>query len=153
MSYTQIIKEQLLKNNIETIWEFMSSPNNLEKITPDNMSFKIISKNKNEKMYQGMIITYKVTPILNLPLNWMTEITHVKKHELFVDEQRLGPYKLWHHQHIFQECREGVIMKDIITYIPPYGIIGNIVNYLFIKRKVKKIFNYREKVLEKIFNK
>ena len=131
----------------------MSSPDNLSKITPNNMLFNITSKNKKEEMYPGMIITYKVAPILNLPLDWMTEITHVKKHKFFVDEQRLGPYKLWHHQHIFQECSEGVIMKDIITYIPPYGIIGRIANYLFIKRQVEKIFDYRKKILDRMFNK
>jgi len=153
MSYTQIIKEQTLNENIDKVWDFMSSPKNLEEITPNEMSFNITSSNKNEKMYEGMIITYKVTPLLNIPLNWMTEITHVKEKKFFVDEQRLGPYKMWHHQHIFEKCKNGVIMKDIITYIPPFNILGKIANTLFIEKKVNAIFDYRKKILDEIFNK
>ena len=104
-------------------------------------------------MYEGMIITYKVTPLLNIPLSWMTEITHVKEKKFFVDEQRLGPYKMWHHQHIFEKCEQGVIMKDIITYIPPFNFIGRIANTIFIEKKVNDIFDYRKKVLDELFNK
>jgi len=153
MSYTQIIKEQTLNENIDKVWDFMSSPKNLEEITPNEMSFNITSSNKDEKMYEGMIITYKVTPLLNIPLSWMTEITHVKEKMFFVDEQRLGPYKMWHHQHIFEKCEQGVKMKDIITYIPPFNILGRIANFLFIEKKVNDIFDYRKKVLDELFNK
>ena len=153
MSYTQIIKEQTLNENIDNVWDFMSSPKNLEEITPEEMSFNITSSNKDEKMYEGMIITYEVTPLLNIPLSWMTEITHVKEKNFFVDEQRLGPYKMWHHQHIFEKCEQGIKMKDIITYIPPFYFLGKIANTLFIEKKVNDIFEYRKKVLDKIFNK
>jgi len=153
MSYTQIIKEQTLNENIDKVWDFMSSPKNLEEITPNEMSFNITSSNKDEKMYEGMIITYKVTPLLNIPLSWMTEITHVKEKMFFVDEQRLGPYKMWHHQHIFEKCEQGVKMKDIITYIPPFNILGRIANTLFIEKKVNDIFDYRKKILDELFNK
>ena len=91
MSYTQIVKKQTLNENIDKVWEFMSSPKNLEEITPNEMSFNITSSNKDEKMYEGMIITYKVTPLLNIPLSWMTEITHVKDKKFFVEgEKQLG---------------------------------------------------------------
>ena len=117
------------------------------------MSFKITSKNINDSMYPGMIITYKVTPLLKIPLTWVTEITHVKENNFFVDEQKIGPYKLWHHQHILKEVEEGVLMIDIITYQPPLGFIGALLNFLFIKKKVTHIFKFRYNVLEKLFNK
>tara|TARA_B100001778_G_C18442973_1_gene563205 strand:+ start:411 stop:875 length:465 start_codon:yes stop_codon:yes gene_type:complete len=153
MFYTQIVQKQILKSDLKTVWNFISSPNNLEKITPDDMSFKITSKNINDSMYPGMIITYKVTPLLKIPLTWVTEITHVKENNFFVDEQKIGPYKLWHHQHILKEVEEGVLMIDIITYQPPLGFIGALLNFLFIKKKVTHIFKFRYNVLEKLFNK
>ena len=153
MFYTQIVQKQILKSDLQTVWNFISSPNNLEKITPDDMSFKITSKNIIDSMYPGMIITYKVTPLLKIPLTWVTEITHVKEKNFFVDEQKIGPYKLWHHQHIFEPTKDGILMKDIITYAPPFGIIGKIANFLFIKRKVESIFDFRFKILEERFNK
>ena len=152
MSYTQIIREQLVKTNIDDLWNFMSSPKNLQKITPQNMGFIITSNNKDEIMYPGMIISYKVTPILNIPLTWITEITQVKDKKFFVDEQRVGPYKMWHHEHIFKVQDNGVLMKDIITYIPPFGILGEVANYLFINKRVNEIFDFRSKVLEEIYN-
>tara|TARA_B100001758_G_scaffold247953_1_gene269048 strand:- start:39632 stop:40117 length:486 start_codon:yes stop_codon:yes gene_type:complete len=152
MAYTQIIREQLVKTNIDDLWSFMSSPKNLQKITPQNMGFIITSKNKDEIMYPGMIISYKVTPILNIPLTWITEITHVKDKKFFVDEQRVGPYKIWHHEHIFKVQDNGVLMKDIITYVPPFGILGQLANYLYIKKRVNEIFDYRNEILEKIYN-
>ena len=152
MKYTQIFKKQLINSDLDTVWNFMSSPNNLSKITPSKMNFKITSRN-NTKMYQGMIITYKVSPLLGIPLNWMTEITHVKEKQFFVDEQRMGPYKIWHHEHIFEETKNGILMKDIITYIPKFGIIGSLANMLFIKKEINEIFKFREKKIEEIFNK
>ena len=152
MPYTQIIKEQLIKTNINTLWDFISSPKNLQEITPKSMNFQITSNNKDQKMYAGMIISYKVTPLLKLPVKWLTEITHVKEKEFFVDEQRVGPYKIWHHEHIFKITKKGILMKDIVTYIPPYGLLGRLANYLFIKKRINEIFDYREKKIDKIFN-
>lgn len=152
MAYTQIKRTQLIKTDIDTLWEFMSSPKNLQAITPKSMLFKITSDNKDEKMYPGMIISYKVAPVLNIPMTWVTEITQVKKHAFFIDNQVIGPYKLWHHQHIFEPTKDGILMKDIITYAPPFGIIGKIANFLFIKRKVESIFDFRFEILEEKFN-
>ena len=151
MPCSQIIREQHLKTDIQTLWDFVSSPINLNKITPQDMQFQFISNNKDQKMYPGMIILYKVSPLFKIPLSWATEITHVKEKKFFVDEQRLGPYKIWHHEHHFEEKEDGVSMKDIVTYVPPFGIIGSLANSLFIRRKVNHIFDYREKVLERIF--
>ena len=153
MNFTQIKRTQLIKTDIDTLWEFMSSPKNLESITPKSMMFKITSDNKNEKMYKGMIISYKVAPVLHIPMTWVTEITQVEKNSFFIDNQVIGPYKLWHHQHIFKETKEGILMKDIITYKPPFGIIGAIANFLFIKKKVESIFDFRTQILEEKFNK
>ena len=100
-----------------------------------------------------MIIYYKVSPILKIPTRWVTEITHVKKNQYFVDEQRVGPYKIWHHEHHFKVQKDGVLMTDIISYKLPFGILGRIVNFLFIKNKINDIFNYRYNRMEEIFNK
>ena len=151
MSCSQIIREQYLKTDIQTIWDFVSSPSNLNEITPKDMQFQFISNNKDQKMYPGMIILYKVSPLFKIPLSWATEITHVNEKKFFVDEQRLGPYKIWHHEHHFEKTDDGVLMKDIVTYVPPFGIVGSIANSLFIRKKLNQIFDYREKVLERIF--
>ena len=154
MSYTQIKKEQILNTDIKNLWDFMSSPKNLSRITPKSMLFKITSNNKNDKIYPGMIISYKVAPLLNIPITWVTEITHVKENKYFVDEQRIGPYKIWHHEHIFKPLDDKkILVTDIITYVPPFGFIGKILNKILIKNKVEDIFDYRERILEDIFNK
>ncbi len=152
MSYTQIIRKQIIKKDINDLWDFMSSPNNLEKITPKWMQFQITSNNIQKKMYPGMIISYKVTPFFSIPIKWVTEITHVKEKEFFVDEQRIGPYKIWHHEHRFEEKEEGILMIDTITYIPPFGLLGEVANYLFIKKRINQIFDYRYEMLAKLFN-
>ncbi len=148
----QIRKEQFLNAKIEDVWDFVSSPKNLKKITPKYMNFVIKSKNIDEKIYPGMILCYKVSPILRIPTNWVTEITHVKKNKLFVDEQRVGPYKIWHHEHLFIEENNGVLMVDIISYKLPFGILGRLVNYLFIKKQLSTIFNYRFNKMNDFFN-
>tara|TARA_B100000927_G_scaffold195910_1_gene158100 strand:+ start:3336 stop:3791 length:456 start_codon:yes stop_codon:yes gene_type:complete len=150
--YYQLHKEQKLNAKISDVWNFAVSPKNLQRITPDKMGFEITSKNSEEKIYPGMIITYKVSPILNIKMNWVTEITQVKENKFFIDEQRLGPYKMWHHQHIFIDNDDHVLMKDIVTYIPPFGLLGDIANKLFIKRQLNEIFNYRFVEMNKIFN-
>jgi ligand-binding SRPBCC domain-containing protein len=98
-----------------------------------------------------MIITYKIAPLLGISMNWMTEITHVADKQYFTDEQRFGPYALWHHQHHFKEIDGGVLMNDILHYAIPYGILGRLSNTLFVANKVKEIFAFREKAIEDIF--
>ncbi len=129
-------------------WDFFSSPANLAKITPSHMGFNIISKHHGEKMYPGQIIEYTVSPVLNVPMYWMTEITHVEEGKYFVDEQRFGPYSLWHHQHHFKEIPGGVAMEDIVHYKIPLGFLGDIANSLFIKNQLKDIFDFRVKAIE-----
>ncbi|MGV8880441.1 MAG: SRPBCC family protein [Sphingobacteriaceae bacterium] len=137
---------------LQQAWDFFSSPTNLSKITPPEMGFQVTSDfQEGQKMYPGMIITYKVSPLLGLNLNWMTEITHVKELEYFVDEQRFGPYALWHHQHHFKEIPDGVKMTDLLNYAVPYGFIGQIANQVLVKRKIMEIFNFRQQAIEALF--
>ncbi|PXY01608.1 hypothetical protein DF185_09050 [Marinifilum breve] len=152
MSFYQFYKEQILHASIDDVWEFISSPINLKEITPKYMGFDIISDLMDKKMYPGMIISYKVSPVLGIKTTWVTEITQVRDKSYFVDEQRVGPYSIWHHQHIIEPLSNGVIMKDIISYQPPFGFLGAIANRLFIKSKLNEIFEYRRKVLELRFN-
>ena len=144
---------QFLKSDIDTVWRFMSAPENLALITPPYMGFDILSdKDDVKKMYPGQIIEYCVTPLAGLKMHWVTEITHVMHHQYFVDEQRFGPYAFWHHKHFLKEVPGGVEMTDILHYKAPFGIIGKIVNALFIKQKIKEIFDYRFNKLEELFN-
>lgn len=140
---------QILPISLEAAWDFFSSPANLSTITPDNLGFKIISAHHGEKMYPGQIIEYTVSPVLGIPLYWMTEITHVEHLKFFVDEQRFGPYSLWHHQHHFREVAAGVEMTDIVHYKLPFWFLGDIANELFVKKQLKEIFDYRFQAVEK----
>jgi len=151
MAFYQLIKTQKLPVSINEVWEFISSPANLKEITPQHMGFVLNSNNGNMKMYPGMIIIYKVSPLFGIKLNWVTEITHVKDFEYFVDEQRIGPYSMWHHQHKIEQIEGGVLMTDIVTYQPPFGILGAIANSVLIKNQLQQIFDYRTVALEKRF--
>lgn len=117
------------------------------------MGFHILSPHLPEKMYPGCFIRYHVSPLLNLKLEWVTEITHVSAPDYFVDEQRKGPYTIWHHEHHLEDISGGVLMRDIIHYQPPFGILGDIANELTIKGKLKEIFAFRKIALEEIFGK
>jgi ligand-binding SRPBCC domain-containing protein len=138
---------------LDKAWDFFSSPANLQAITPAKMGFTIISKHHGEKMYAGQIIEYTVKPVLGIPLYWMTEITQVKDKEYFIDEQRFGPYSLWHHQHHFKAIEGGVEMTDIIHYKNPLWLLGDIANALFIKKQLRDIFDFRYKKVEELFGK
>ena len=148
----ELKREQVLKSDLDTIWDFVSSPKNLPRITPTYMNFNITSKELPKKMYPGMLISYTVTPVLGIPMSWLTEITQVTDKRYFVDEQRYGPYAMWHHQHFIEPHKDGVLMKDIVTYKLPLGILGRLAHWLFVKRQLSSIFNYRFLKMEKIFN-
>ncbi|MDO3644497.1 SRPBCC family protein [Mucilaginibacter sp. L3T2-6] len=150
---TYLLKtEQAIPVSLHEAWDFFSSPLNLAKITPDDMKFIVTSDyNGDTKMYAGMIITYKITPVMGIKMNWMTEITHVKEGQYFVDEQRFGPYALWHHQHHFKEIEGGVLMTDILNYAIPYGVIGRFTNAVFVGNKVKQIFEFRKRAIDELF--
>ena len=153
MAFYQIHTAQKIPATIDRVWDFISSPQNLKEITPDHMGFDITSPGLPEKMYPGMIISYRVSPLMGIKMTWVTEITHVKEKEYFVDEQRIGPYALWHHEHKLTSIEGGVLMEDTISYKPPLGFLGAMANALFIRRQLKGIFTYREQAVERIFGK
>ena len=143
--------QQFVPRPLDEVWAYFSRPENLDNITPDYMDFEILTDIENVPMYQGMIIQYKVSPIANIKMNWVTEITHVKEGKYFIDEQRFGPYAFWHHQHHFIEKKGGILMTDLLHYKVPYGYIGSIADALFVDRQIEEIFNYRVKAVEEIF--
>jgi len=151
MSFYQLEKKQLIPAELDKVWDFISSPENLKKITPRYMGFDMVSENLPDKMYPGMIIRYKVKPLLGIPVTWVTEIIHVIDKKYFVDEQRIGPYSMWHHQHWLEERPGGVMMTDIVSYQPPLGFLGRIANFLFITRQLEGIFAHRELALKSVF--
>ncbi len=131
-------------------WDFLSDPKNLKIITPDYMGFNILS-GADRKMFPGQIIQYIVTPVAGIPTKWVTEITHVKEGEYFVDEQRFGPYALWHHKHFIESIPGGVRMEDIVDYKLPFGVLGQLVHPILVKPKLKEIFEYRKQKLIELF--
>ena len=143
---------QVIPRDLEEVWHFFSRPENLNDMTPDDMDFNIITDIQGVEMYEGMIIQYKVSPMLGIKLNWVTEITHVRDRQYFIDEQRFGPYALWHHQHHFELVDGGVKMTDILNYKVHFGIIGDIANAAFVENRIEEIFQYRIKAVERIFN-
>lgn len=149
MLYT-IKRKQKLPVSIDEVWNFMSNPKNLAVITPSSMGFKTLSGDDRE-MFSGQIIHYTITPLLGIKLQWVTEITHVQPKSYFVDEQRYGPYKFWHHKHFFREIDGGVEMEDIVHYKLPLGILGRIAHPFIVKNKLNAIFDYREKKLKELF--
>ena len=144
---------QKIPISLDTAWDFFSKPDNLKEITPDNLGFNIISKHHGTNMYPGQIIEYKVSPILGIPLYWMTEITHVEDKKYFVDEQRYGPYSMWHHQHHFKTIEGGVEMTDIVHYKLPLVFLGDIANIILVKSQLRGIFNHRYKAVDEKFGK
>jgi len=142
--------DQFVPETMDKVWDFFSNPENLNEITPKSMSFEIIS-GVAKPMYPGMIIRYKIAPFLGIKMNWVTEISQVMQNKLFVDEQRFGPYKLWHHQHHFKEVKGGVEMKDLLHYAIPLGPIGRIANAVYVENQIDHIFEYRKVKIDELF--
>jgi ligand-binding SRPBCC domain-containing protein len=136
----------------ETVWDFISSPRNLKLITPEDLGFEVTSIPA-EKMYAGMLIKYSVKPLFGIKMRWVTEISHIKEPEYFIDRQYWGPYKRWHHKHELKAIEGGVLMTDIINYIPPFWLLGSLANFLFIRKRLDEILRYRQMKLEEIFGK
>lgn len=147
----QLYREQQLHCDIETAWAFFSSPMNLSKITPQDMGFTVLSDFENESIFEGMLIDYTVSPILNIPLKWRTRITQVDGLKSFTDFQERGPYKYWNHFHEFIPNANGVLMKDTVEYELPFCVLGTIVHRTFVKKKLESIFDFRYQVLKQQF--
>jgi ligand-binding SRPBCC domain-containing protein len=147
----QLKRTQFVKTDMKTCWDFFSSPKNLSVITPPTMGF-VVKIEVPEKMYEGLMIAYTVKPLAGIPMQWITEIKAVKEHQFFIDEQRKGPYTIWHHEHHFKEVEGGVEMTDIVSYTLPLGFLGRLVHPFLVKPKLEQIFNYRFKKVEELFN-
>lgn len=153
MAIHTLISVQKIPVSVDKAWDFFSRPQNLDTITPNDMAFRVLTTVDANEIYKGLIIEYKVSPVLRIPLYWMTEIGTVEKEKFFVDEQRKGPYSLWRHEHHFTKIEGGVEMTDIVQYTIPLGFIGEIANTLFVKRKLKTIFEFRFQRVEQILGK
>jgi ligand-binding SRPBCC domain-containing protein len=154
MKVYQLKRQQILPISLGDAWDFFSTPKNLEKITPDRMTFKVTRISGTEgEMYAGQLICYELNIIPRISTFWMTEITHIHEPYYFIDEQRFGPYALWNHQHHFREVPGGVEMTDELMYAIPFGWIGRLANWLYVGREVENIFDYRRAALERLFPK
>lgn len=136
--------------SLDEAWDFFSNPRNLATITPDDLGFNIRTELP-AAVYPGMFIVYTVKPLLGIPMTWVTEITQVKDKEYFVDDQRVGPYSIWHHQHFFKAIEGGVEITDIVDYKVPLGILGRMVHPIIVKPKLNEIFEYRNKKMLELF--
>ncbi len=151
MKVYTLIRRQFLPVDITTAWNFFSSPANLARITPAYMGFRILHLSGNGKMFAGQIIRYRLFVFPHLPFHWTTEITHVAEPSYFVDEQRAGPYALWHHQHHFTEVDGGIEMTDELHYALPFGLLGRFFHAILVKKQLNTIFDYRFSALRSIF--
>ncbi|BDS05493.1 SRPBCC domain-containing protein [Oceaniferula spumae] len=147
----QLHREQLLPCSLDDAWEFFSTPRNLDRLTPDSVGFKI-THCESETMHEGQIIGYKVKVAPMIWVTWLTEITLVDDRKTFIDDQRVGPYKVWHHTHRFEEKEDGVLMTDDVTYVLPFGIFGRLANALFVRRQLNHIFDERARLTDAIFS-
>lgn len=152
MHLYQLHATQTLPITKQKAWEFLKDPRNLKVITPDHMGFHILSE-VDKPMFPGQIIQYKVRPFPGLSTKWVTEITHMEEGSYFVDEQRFGPYALWHHKHFIKEIEGGIEMEDIIDYKLPFGLLGRLVHPIVVKKQLSRIFKYREQKLRELFGK
>lgn len=150
MSLHRFAVTQRLPVPVEVAWTFFSNPHNLAVITPPDMGFEVVGEVP-ASMYPGLIIGHRVRPLFRIPVRWVTEISHVQAPHLFVDEQRFGPYRFWHHQHHFREIEGGTEMRDIVHYDVGFGPLGDMVNALAVRRRVQGIFAFRRAVLEERF--
>lgn len=148
----RIQRTQQLPCDLETAWNFFSSPKNLAKITPKQMQFIVLTDLKEEPIYKGMLIDYLITPLLGIQMKWKTKITQVDDRKSFTDFQVKGPYKLWNHFHEFIPNEDGVLMKDTVDYELPFGFLGTIAHSLIVRKKVNHIFEYRNQILNQLFN-
>ncbi|MCE1225915.1 MAG: SRPBCC family protein [Geobacteraceae bacterium] len=141
-------RTQILPTPLQTAWQFFSDPRNLPVITPPDLGFEITSELP-EQMYAGMVVTYKVTALAGVRVNWVTEITHVREPDFFVDEQRFGPYRFWHHQHLFRAVEGGTEMVDQVSYLLPFQPFGQLAAP-FIRKRLEYIFDYRHETIAKL---
>lgn len=151
MKLYKLERTQVINAPIAKAWAFFMDAANLATLTPPYMDMQITSGQLPGTIYPGQIITYRLRPVAGIPVSWATEISHVAEQQFFVDEQRAGPYKIWHHEHHFEELDGKTLMRDIVHYQMPFGILGRLAKWLFVGRQLEAIFNYRKAQIEAIF--
>ncbi|NJC97221.1 MAG: cell division inhibitor [Anaerolineales bacterium] len=141
-------REQSIPAPVEKVWAYFCDPRNLNALTPPNMNFEIL-QGGDAAMYEGQIIEYRVEFLRGVRSLWLTEIAHVREGAYFVDEQRMGPYRFWYHEHFFEQEPGATRMMDQVTYAIPFGMLGDLLNAVWISRRLENIFNYRmQKIIE-----
>ncbi|HUV30138.1 MAG TPA: SRPBCC family protein [Acidobacteriota bacterium] len=150
MKIYSVQRSQQLALSLNDAWRFFSNPANLALLTPPSLNLRPIS-DVPALMYEGMLVTYRITPFAGIPVTWVTEITHVNEPFMFIDEQRFGPYRFWHHEHRFEEIANGIVLGDTVRYGLPLGILGRIAHALVVRRQIDAIFAFRERVLGQRF--
>jgi ligand-binding SRPBCC domain-containing protein len=153
MSVYRLQDEIVIYAPLDEVWDFFTDPRNLKKITPEKMAFQDVYEPDAQKVYPGMLLVYKVSPLLGIPLTWITEITHVEPKKRFVDDQLEGPFGMWHHIHEFEEVDGGTLARDILYYSMPFGFLGTLVHSFTVAKQTKEIFKFRKAALEKLFPK
>lgn len=150
MKIHRLYRRQFLPIRPEEAWPFFSTPHNLERITPPFLNFKITSAVPDE-IYSGLVITYRIAAVAGIPMTWVTEIKHVEPLRRFVDEQRIGPFRFWYHEHSFRAVENGIEMEDTVHYVMPWGWLGELVHAVFIRARLKAIFDFRREYLERLW--
>ncbi|MCB9892416.1 MAG: SRPBCC family protein [Planctomycetes bacterium] len=144
---------QVIETTLDEAWSFFSNPRNLARITPPSLGFEVRTKDLPDSIHAGLMIEYRVRPLLGIPTTWLTEITQVRERAYFVDEQRIGPYRIWHHEHGFRELAPGrVEIEDRVTYVVPFGPLGTILHKLVIQRRLAEIFEFRKGIITGLFS-
>lgn len=143
-------REQIISAPVEKVWEYFCDPKNLNEITPPDMNFEIV-KGGDQGMFEGQLIEYRVEFVRGIRSLWLTEIAHVRDCEYFVDEQRVGPYRFWYHEHKFENVHDGVKMTDHVTYVLPFGPLGDVVHAVWVGNRLKSIFDFRVRKIEELF--
>jgi ligand-binding SRPBCC domain-containing protein len=152
MKIYSLYREQLVRASLADTWKYFSNPKNLRHITPRELGFRVVTADLPDEIYPGLFIEYKVSPILRIPLTWVTEITHVEAGKMFADEQRIGPYRIWSHKHFFRKDGRFTHMTDRVDYALPAIPLASVANALVVRPKLEHIFNFRKAVVDSLFS-
>lgn len=153
MSIQRITDELLIPIPLDEAWDFFTNPRNLAKLTPKEMNFRHVFEPDEERVYKGMYLVYKVSPLAGIPLTWVTEITEVLPRKRFVDDQIKGPFARWHHIHEFEARGDKTLIRDILYYQMPLGFLGDMAHSFFARKQVAQIFTFRKQRMKEIFGK
>lgn len=152
MKLYSLAREQVVKAPLSVTWKYFSNPHNLKHITPPELGFNVMTPDLPDEIYPGLHIEYRVSPLLKIPLTWVTEISHVEKEVMFADEQRIGPYRIWSHKHFFRKEGKFTHMTDRVDYALPAIPLQGLVHKLIVKGKLEEIFAFRKLAVERIFS-